>query len=402
MRVLVFSSLFPNNVEPIHGNFIKERMARVARLAELTVVAPVPYYPPIKFGWRAKYNLVSARETIEGMQVYHPRYLVIPKIGMWLQGWLMYLSVVRFVSALHRQVNFELVDAHYVYPDGFAGVLLGRRLETPVVVSARGSDINQFSLFPLIRRFLKATLHRADRVIAVSDALKRAIVSLNTPEHKVAVISNGVDGEQFSQGSRQEARKLVGLPEHRKVILSIGSLRPVKGFDLLLRAFKALSQQQAGEPPLLIIIGEGILRAQLERQIAADGLMSSVRLVGAVPHGQLRHWFNAADLFCLASEIEGTPNVILESLSCGTPVVATKVGGIPEMINSDALGLLVPRDEAALAAALAQGLSRDWDNAAIADAVKARTWEAVAKNVMSVFAEAVAAGRGKIAEVSLP
>jgi len=170
MKVLVFTTLYPNNVWPNQGVFIKERMTQFARLdgCEVKVVAPVPYFPPIKANWRWRFSQVAPSEVRDGIEVYHPRYYMTPKWGMTLYGILMFLSVVLAVRKLRRDFDFDLIDAHFVYPDGFAAVLLGKCFNKPVVVTARGSDVNLYSAFPIIHRLLRYTLNEAKSVIAVS------------------------------------------------------------------------------------------------------------------------------------------------------------------------------------------------------------------------------------------
>lgn len=392
MNILVFTSLYPNNIWTHHGVFIKERITHCARqgTCQIKVVAPVPYYPPLKLGQRAQYAEVVDHEVIEDVEVYHPRYVMIPKISMGLHGVLMFLSALACVTKLRRRFDFDLIDAHYVYPDGFAAVLLGAFFGKPVVVSARGSDINLFASFPLIRRFLQYTLRRATRVVAVSQALKERICQLDIPEAKVAVIPNGVDLQKFTPIPQDEARRHLGLPA-RTTLLSVGHLTANKGFDLLLKALHRLVQEPQYKHLYLVIVGEGPCRRELEELITALHLASHVRLVGDMPHHALATWYSAADLFCLASAREGWPNVLLEALACGTPVVATAVGGIPEIIRSDEVGILTGRDEQALADSIALALTKPWHSSTIITYAAEHTWERVSQDVLHVF-EAVLSG----------
>jgi teichuronic acid biosynthesis glycosyltransferase TuaC len=362
MRVLVFTSLFPNNISPNHGVFVKERMCEVARLGrcELKVLAPVPYYPPVRFGSRARYSRVFREEVIGGIQVYHPRYFMIPKVGMALHGLAMFFSLLRFVMKLRRSFEFDLIDAHYVYPDGFAAVLLGAVLSKPVVVSARGSDINEFGRFPIIKRLLRYTLKRATSSIAVCQALKDEMTRLGIDSTRICVIPNGVDGKKFFPRAIGEAREKLGLPATRRIILSVGALIPRKGHDYTIRALKVLVQKTASSDLLLLIAGGGPDREELDFLVRSLDLTDHVRFVGEIPHQELRLWYSAADLFCLASDREGWPNVVLESLACGTPVVATDIWGIPEIIQSDAIGLLTKRNDNDIAMALQKALSKHW------------------------------------------
>src|SRR5215468_5894119 len=246
MNVLIFTSLYPNNIWPHHGVFVKERMTKFAQLegCKAKVVAPVPYFPSLKISRKVQFSQVVQREIIEGLEVYHPRYFMLPKVSMVLHGFLMFLFALPCVQKIQRDFQFDLIDAHYVYPDGFAAVLLGSFFKKPVAVSARGSDINLFARFPLIRRFLQYTLNKADRVIAVSQALKDAMIALHIPEEQIIVISNGVDTEKFCPFSKGEARRKLRLPHHKRILLSVGRLVPLKGFDLLIKALKLLFEER--------------------------------------------------------------------------------------------------------------------------------------------------------------
>ena len=386
MNVLVFTTLFPNNVWPNHGVFVKERVAHVARSDEraVRVVAPVPYCPPFSLGGRQRFSRVVPHEVIEGLPVSHPRFFMTPKIGMTLYGLMMFLSVLPAMRRIRREFAFDLIDAHYVYPDGLAAVLLGRYFRCPVVVSARGSDINLFATLPLIRPLLRFTLRRADRVVAVSGALKEAIAALGIPAERISVIPNGVDAQKFRPVPQADARQALGLPADRPVVLSVGGMNPVKGFDLLLRAFRLTLDGQIRRP-YLVIVGDGAERTALEAQASALDLRGDVRFAGSVPHLELYQWYSAADVFCLASRREGWPNVVLEALACGVPVVSTEVGGVPEIVTSETLGLLVTRDERALAAGIVRALGTTWQGRAIVEHARARSWEGVAGAVLDTF-----------------
>lgn len=392
MKVLVFTSLYPNNIWPHHGVFIKERMTAFAKHSgnEVKVVAPVPYYPPIRLGSRWPFSQVARHEVRDGLDVYHPRYLMTPKVGMVSYGILMYLSALKTIAKLRKTFDFDAIDSHFVYPDGFAGVLLGRHFRKPVVVSARGSDINQYKKLPLIRRLLWFTLCNADRVIAVSHSLKESMVDLDIPEDKIAVIPNGVDLSKFKPLPREKAKRTLGLPDER-IILSVGSLNQNKGFDLLIKAMRILADHLRMERTILVVIGDGPSRKLLIHLVTSLKLDDRVRLVGSVSHDALCLWYSAADVFCLASGREGLPNVILESLACGTPVVATAVGGIPEIITSDTFGFLTQRDELSLAETVARALNRSWDREKLVRHVQERTWDRVAEAVHGVLRTVCAA-----------
>ena len=395
MKILVFTSLYPNNVWPNHGVFIKERMSQFAKFdgCEVKVIAPVPYFPAIKFNWRWRFSQVARRELRNGIEVYHPRYFLTPKIGMALYGWMMFLSVLPAVRRIQRGFDFDLIDAHYVYPDGFAAVLFGRVFKKPVVVSARGSDINLFKTLPLIRKLLRYVLRRAARVVAVSKALKEAMVQLGIPEEKISGIPNGVDPEQFYPVPKEQARRELGLP-NRRTVLSVGNLTDNKGFDLVIKSFRVLVDRFHEKDIQLAIVGDGPYRSHLEKMILSLRLDGQVRMVGAVSHDKLRLWYSGADVFCLASSREGWPNVLLESLACGTPVVATAVGGIPEIISSDNVGLLSEREESKIAEAIRAALKKSWRSDEIVAYARRFTWEQTALGVLDVFDSVLHGSRG--------
>jgi glycosyltransferase involved in cell wall biosynthesis len=386
VNILVFTSLYPNHVWPQHGVFIRERMAHFARHTGhvLKVIAPIPYYPPIKWGTRWLYSQIRRREIIDGLEVWHPRYVMTPKIGMTLYGLSMFASVVRCVQRMRTGFDFDLIDAHYVYPDGFAAVLLGQLLGKPVVVSARGSDVNLYAQMPLIRPLLRYTLRRATHVVAVSEALKDVMVRLGIPPEHISVIPNGVDGRKFSPIPRTEARARLGLSDGT-YLLSIGNLNENKGFHLLIQALHVMRTRHHMTPLRLLIVGDGPMRGELERLCERLDLADQVRFAGRVSHEELHVWYSAADLFCLASGREGWPNVLMEAMACGLPIVATRVGGIPEIVSSEAVGLLARRETQDLVQTILSALQRPWRTDLLRQRAAGFAWSHVTDRLATTF-----------------
>jgi glycosyltransferase involved in cell wall biosynthesis len=390
MKILVFTSLYPNNIWTHHGVFVKERMTRVARLpnCEVQVVAPVPYFPPIRMSRRWLFSQVVHNQIIEDVKVYHPRYFMIPKIGMIFQGLMMFLGSFAAVKRVQQDFDFDVIDAHYVYPDGFAAVLLGMILRKPVVVSARGTDINLYPSFPLVRQMLKATLNKAHGLISVSEALKNAMQGLGVPPDRIFVIPNGVDTSKFYPVPKDRARKSLKLPDDKRILLSVGGLVSGKGFHHLINALHLLRTQHQVHDLMLIIAGEGIFRPELELLIRKLQLQADVKLAGDIPHEELRLWYSAADLFCLASSREGWPNVVLEALACGVPVAATAVGGIPEIIRLPHIGRLTQsNDHQSMAKLIEEALATTWDVDKIVKYAHQHSWEQVACSVHMLLQE---------------
>jgi teichuronic acid biosynthesis glycosyltransferase TuaC len=382
LRILTFTTLFPNSVQPLHGIFIYHRMLHVAKRPGLTVhvVAPVPYFPRwIKSARWGRISRIPKEEKIGELTVCHPRYLLVPGISMPLHGLLIFLGSFTTVWKLQRQNQFDRIDAHYVYPDGLAAVMLGMLFRIPAVLSARGTDVNLFPGFRLIRPMIRWSLRHAAGIIAVSKSLKQAMVELGLPEKRIRVIGNGVDPVRFHPVEPREARRLLGLAEDEQLIVAVGGLIPRKGFQFLIPAFAKIASHFPKAK--LYILGEGDYRQKLEAMTDELGVADRVFLPGNIPNDGLRQWFGAAQISCLVSSREGWPNVLLESMACGTPVVATNVWGAPEVIVSPDLGVLVEQDVDSIAAALKQALQKSWHRPEIAHYASKRTWAIVAAEV---------------------
>ena len=392
MHVLTLTTLFPNAQQPVHGIFVRNRMENfVARYGfDWTVLAPVPFYPRIRYAPRDIYRLYSSVPVLEdpwGYPIHHPRYLVTPKLGMRFYGAWMARAVRRTVTAIHRQRPIDLIDCHYVYPDGTAGIQMGKILGVPVLLSARGTDLNLFPGLRAIRPRIQSNLEACQHLICVCSDLRAKAVELGTAPDKISVIGNGVDAQRFRRGDAVEARRKLGLPPGGKMILSVGHLTARKGFDLVLEAFASLARH----PDLLLAIaGDGEERGRLELRAAELGIAGRVSFPGAVLNEDLPDWYSAADLFVLASSREGFPNVLCEAQAMGLPVVATRVWGVPEIVEDPALGILVEeRSAKALAAALEQALQTPWDRRRIEEWGRCRTWDQVSEKLLPVFQRAL-------------
>lgn len=401
MRVLTFTSLFPNSVAPSHGIFVYRRVEATARVAGLEeeIIAPIPYSPRwIRSERWKKLAGVPRVESISGLRVHHPRYPLLPKISMQMHGLLMYLGVRKLALRLHQQRPFDCIDAHYVYPDGFAAVMLGKLLGIPVVVSARGTDINVFPSFGTIRPLILWTLRNSSGIIAVSEALKLRMIELGIPEEKIRFIGNGVEAGLFGVRDRKEARHWLGLPEDARILVSVASLRESKGHQHVITALARIAPLH---PELkLYIVGEGEYRGRIERQIKELGLNQRVVLIGNRRNEEMPLWFNAADASILASSQEGWPNVILESLACGTPVIGTAVGQIPEILQSGDLGILTRQDSQAIASAIEGALSRTWDRETLSGFAHSRPWSKVGDEMQSYLTAIM--GGVTVAEAGAP
>lgn len=344
MRILTFTTLYPNNIQQNHGLFVEHRLANLLEVQadyQAKVVAPVPWFPATlgKLGRYGKYVAISGRDERRGIEVLHPRYPVIPKVGMTIAPFLLAkfcLQTIRTVIA--GDWDFDLIDAHYFYPDGVAAVLLGRQLGKPVVITARGSDINVLPNYLLPRKQIGWAARNCNSMITVCEALRESLIGLGAEPSKVRTIRNGVDLQLFQPRAKLQAREELGVGPNEVVLLSVGHLVENKGHHLIIDALASLDSNVK-----LLIVGEGQLRNSLIKRAEEKGVTQRVRLCGSVSQSELPAYYSAADMLVLASRSEGLANVILESFACGTPVVATCVSGTPEIVVNGVTGELVQR-----------------------------------------------------------
>lgn len=379
-RILSFTTLFPNPAEPGRGSFVRNRLAAVAREADLTVVAPV------NVGRRpSALRLPFRRRDPAGFTVLHPRFAVLPGI---LKSWdavLLHGETWPQIAGAVGANPVDLVDAHYAYPDGAAAARIADALGKPFVLTVRGSDLEVLARDPARRPAIERTVRRADAVVAVSASLARRAVELGASGSRVFEIGNGVDLGMFSPGDRSAARRALGLPPAAAIVLAVGRLDPVKGLDLLVAAMPFL-RERSSRGVQLHLIGEGPARASIERLVRERGLREQVVLHGELSSSSLSTWYSSADVVALLSHSEGCPNVVIEALACGRPVVATRVGGVPELIREGETGLLVDRrDPAHVADRLLQALDREWDSTDLSSHVRNRSWDDVARRQLDVY-----------------
>lgn len=355
MNLLVVTTLYPNEVQFRHGIFVETRLRHLVEDCgyKAVVIAPVPWFP-IKTGLfpsYSRYAQIPGSEERHGITVYHPRYLVIPKIGMLITPFFLAFSVFLTARRLRSSgFRYDLIDAHYYYPDGVATAMVAGFLGKPFTITARGSDINVLTRFALPRRWIRWAAGKAAASIAVSEALGNRLIKLGVNGEKVHVLRNGVDLEHFVPKHRGQSKARFGVGEC--TLLSVGNLVDLKGHDLVIRAMTRLPECD------LLIVGEGEARESLEALAASLDIDGRIKFLGAVPQPDLVDIYNAAEILVLASSHEGMPNVVLEAMACGTPVVATEVGGVPEVVSSPAAGALVrKRDVESIVAGISQLLA---------------------------------------------
>jgi glycosyltransferase involved in cell wall biosynthesis len=393
----VLSSLFPSDVQPAAGVFIRERMFRVGQHRRIVVLAPQPWFPG---QWLIRYlrphfrPMAATYELMGGVEVHRPRFFCVPGVLKGLDGLFMALASYRIARRLIRKHGINVLDVHFGYPDGHAGLLLSRWLRLPMMLTLRGKEER------LARSEVRGPLARAvagaDRIIAVSAALREVAIALGAEPGRVQVVGNGIDLSKFRPLPREEARVALGLPADARFLVTVGTLVERKGFH---RVIEVLARLLPEHPNLhYLVVGgagpEGDDSATLREQAAVLGLQQRVHFLGPLSSEDLHRPLSAADVFVLASSYEGWANVLLEAMACGLPVVATDVGGNAEVVSSDAVGCVVPfGDSAALEVAIVGALARIWDRQRIRAYAEANSWDSRIPVVVQSLDRLVAEGR---------
>ncbi len=358
MKVLAITQIWPNSLEPLRGPYNVQQFVELQKHVDVEVLAAVAYVPGASLVGKpprpALLAKLPAEETISGIKTTYLRQLYLPRLGVPIAVPLYLASFL-----LHRRLiaRADVLLATWAYPDGCATILAAHALGKPCVVKVHGSDINLVAKMPSARAVLRTVLPRVGAMVSVSRPLAGEIEALGVPRAKIHVVQNGVDTRTFAIRDKAEARRALGLPADKKIVLSVGRLEPQKGTVDLLDAWARV--REARSDVVLALIGDGMSRPQVDARKAewGDGLVAP----GSRPFAEIARWMNACDLFTLPSWAEGTPNAVLEALASGRPAVGSDVGGIPDVLSDPRSGLVVPaRDPAALARGLIDALGRDW------------------------------------------
>jgi glycosyltransferase involved in cell wall biosynthesis len=382
MNILTFTTLYPNAARPQHGIFVENRIRELSKTVGVSVrvVAPCPWFPftVSLFGRYSKFALIPRSEIRHGISVEHPRYPLVPKIGMDAAPALMYYGVRREIERLKRSSDFDLIDAHYFYPDGVAAIMLGLHVRKPVAITARGSDLNIIAQYTVPRRMIRWAAERAAGLVTVSAALREHLVGLGIARDRVFVLPNGVDLELFCPGNRAKFRSELGVKG--LVLLSIGNLIPLKGHELTIEVLTHLPEAH------LLIVGDGPRRSSLQNHAKRLGVADRIAFLGSMPQHALPKIYSAADIVILASRHEGWPNVLLEAMACGTPVVVSDIPGMREIVRPPLAGRLVSeRTAQRFACAVQQIIDEGSSRVAIRRYAEAFSWAATTEGQLRLF-----------------
>lgn len=387
MKLLTFSTLYPNAEQPNHGIFVETRLRYLiaSGKAESRVVAPVPWFPSSnpKYGAYAQFARVPRAEQRNGLSVVHPRYLVVPRIGMNLTPFMLAQSAKAAIGRIRDEgYDFDAIDAHYFYPDGVAAVMLGKYFNKPVVITARGTDINLIPKFAMPRKMIMWAAERANGIVTVCNALKDEITGLGVVNKNIVALRNGVDLQRFQPTDRAAARAALNI--NGFTMLSVGLLDPRKAHDIPIRALAELPDVR------LLIAGSGPELKNLQNLAAQHGVANRVTFLGPIPQTALAQYYNAADVLVLASSREGWANVLLESMACGTPVIASNVWGTPEVVNAPEAGLLMgERTPASLAASVRLLRANYPDHQATRRYAERFSWDDTTQGQLALFQQVI-------------
>ncbi len=339
------------------------------------VIAPIPYCPFVSIiSSRYKlYEQVPDYEKIDNVDVYHPKYFTVPGFSSFDNASSMAKAANKTIDQIYKNdAHFDIIDGQYLYPDGVAAYKVAKKYNKPLVLTARGSDVNYWMAIDKPRKEILEAIEYSSGIICVSNALKDALIDYGVKEKKITVIINGIDPEIFN-------RTVEANPLREEYFLSVGNLVLLKGHHLILDALAEIPGKR------LIIVGDGEQRATLRNQTEDLGLSNRVQFIKHLSQKKLAELYAGARATILMSEMEGMPNVVLESLATGTPVIAASVGGISEVVNESNGILLSNRDEYELMDALENLDELEFDRKTISETVSQYRWSDVAARQYELY-----------------
>jgi glycosyltransferase involved in cell wall biosynthesis len=397
VRILIVTELWP----PASGSFVFEQVESIAKFVSTTVAVLVPLVPNLS-RYRSQrsphtnkpFGPCQIPELGQGVTVYYLRYKTIPELSRYLDSWQAWRALQHFLD--HQRERFDLIQAHFAYTAGFAAASAGQRFHIPVIVTVHGSDINYYT-----RRnprnwvaaiFTICGLRHATAIIAVSEDLKQKVAALGVPEHRITVLPAGIpESLFFPRGEKRALRRQLQLPENDILFLYVGNFVRVKGLEFLLKAFARVHTRLP--QATLLMVGDGEAEAALKQLANTIGIDQHIIWAGRKLHAEIPFWMSAADLLVLPSLSEGYGLVLVEALACGTPVIASRVGGIPEILISPDFGEMAPPgDSEALAQAMLAATEKTWDRKKIVAYAQAHTWAQRTQSLLQVYQSVLAHG----------
>jgi glycosyltransferase involved in cell wall biosynthesis len=370
--------MLPVPYDQTRGRYIHETVRSLSRLATVRTYFQTLQYPRVP-GLKSRhfiYGSVGPDYQLDGCDVETYSYPALPVLSRGLNGHVASWAL----TPRARRFQPDIIIGYWVYPDGYAALRCATALGIPCVIGALGSDIHVRS--GVNDRMTRRTIAGADAMITVSEAMRQyAIREFDAAPDRVHTVVNGFNTSVFRPLDQAALRARLGVAADEKMMVYVGRFVEAKGMRELVTAFQQLA---ARDPRVtLALVGDGVMKDELTALVRASGLADRVHLPGGLAPEQVADWINAGDLLTLPSWSEGYPNVLVEAIACGRPVVATDVGGVKEIVHAGN-GVMVPaRDAQRLADALWNVLQRPWDQAVIAAQIS-RTWDDVAADTLAV------------------
>jgi len=382
MRLLFISNDFPNPLEPTKAVFNLHLVRGLARNHQVEVISPVSWVDQWQGRGRGAHLPDGRKTVIDGVTVHYPTYYYPPKILRSRYGWFYWRSIRRTAARIIRENPPDAVLAYWVHPDGYGAIRAAKLAGVPSAVIGGGSDVQIITKDASRRKQVLDVLRSIDSVITVNRDLKSKITAMGIEEEKIHTWNQGVDERVFFPGDRVESRKRLGIADGPAIMLWVGRFVPVKGVEVMLDACSHLKNR--GVDFRLYLVGDGPLRSDLEVDCWKRGLREKVIFAGGKPPEELGDFYRAADLFVMSSWSEGLPNVLRESLACGTPFVASRVGGIAE-ITGTINRLFPPGDASAMADQIMALLA---EKRRVEESDRPLTWQQSAEDLVRIIASA--------------
>jgi glycosyltransferase involved in cell wall biosynthesis len=383
LKIAVVTAHFPSSAQPTHGRPAYQTLRVLSGSSDVRVFYPHAVYPSLLKPRSRIYDAFDTSYSLPGVKVDYYDYPVLPLVSRPFNGWM----VARILLPHVRSFAPDLVFSYFLYPDGYAALKIGKALGVPVVAMGVGSDVHNIGdRFSAMHT--RTVLREADFLVAISGDLRKRMIAMGAPPEKTRAVVSGCDVSVFHPADRMEARLKLHIDPAAEAVVYIGRMDVKKGLRELVEAAVSLHPLR---PDLHVYtVGEGPDRPLIEGAIQTNNAAGYIHALHECAFDDVAVWMAASDLVTLPSYMEGCPNVVLEALACGRPVVATNVGGIPEILSNECGCLVPPRDPSVLAQALAVVLDRTWDAKAIS-AHGSRSWEMVAGELLEIFESLVSA-----------
>jgi glycosyltransferase involved in cell wall biosynthesis len=398
LNVLLLVDFLPDPAHPDpwlknKNIFVHRQVLKVAGGSPMACPVLIPFLPGLVQAFYRTRGLSvkfpKPRSGNDGGITFHTvRYNHLPR--KYIQS-----KTSALLNFVHKsEQEFDLIHCHTLFDLGVCALELKKQLKIPLVVTAYGTDINWLfetdparRASPEIDRATREVLRGADAAIGVSRDLCGKMEQLEVDPGKINWVPNGVDRELFGPGNKAAEREKLGWEQDKKTILYVGNIIETKGLGELVDAVSLLEKKGAAGNVRVKLAGpDGGYKQEMLGKITAKNLGKKFEFLGRVDHDQIAQLMRAADIFCLPSWREGWPNVVIEALACGTPVVATTVGGISEIITDPEIGLLVPRKKAqTLAVALENALEKDWDTGKVTEAAEPYYYDGIAETIEEIY-----------------